>query len=516
MGILNFIRSLGDTAKEVARGVADAIGGLPKAAVDIYSARQETKRLEIHDRRLRDFARDEREHAAAATGKGGPSPSPSSQVDLLPPHSTVTVPPNQWSEEQREHERRLQQEAARLAERHARLTDELARGRIELKAGLRREQSDREHHQRKDERSHGAQVDYELNQALADAAHHREHTPFALVYPHQVSAQITAETRNGTLPALITAPFFRASDPHARIDPVNAEFDSHLREALRELPGPKLMAGVPGLFRRPLNRHETDLYLIRQVLAAHPVVLVHGEITEGWRTRVDIVAWNLYGEASAAATLPEVPRRLGTFDALSPLVPAAVRLSLPFSALPTEAGRERHAVQAQIATVAAGVAAVIAEWFHVAAGHDPQLHARLDGSLDPLPRAAALGTAAMLDVSVDRGLKAETDALIQQAATYQEAGLDEPALITARRALHLPTPGTRAERQTYLDRVRGLLPVLDSLKLGTEAAGLRASAEGIAAEENRRRLLGEDDSDGDDDDVRGRSGAPGRGKGEDG
>ena len=122
----------------------------------------------------------------------------------------------------------------------------------------------------------------------------------------------------------------------------------------------------------------------------------------------------------------------------------------------------------------------------------------------------------MLDVSVDRGLKAETDALIQQAATYQEAGLDEPALITARRALHLPTPGTRAERQTYLDRVRGLLPVLDSLKLGTEAAGLRASAEGIAAEENRRRLLGEDDSDGDDDDVRGRSGAPGRGKGEDG
>lgn len=506
MGILNFIRTLGDTAKEVARGVADAIGALPKAAVDVYVARQETKRLEIHDRRLRDFAADERKHAPAAPGPGGSGGSPSSQVDVLLPHSTVTVPPSQWSEEQREHERQLQQEGARLAERHARLTHELAEERLRSDDRLRRERSDREHYQRKDERSHGAQVDYELNQALADAAHHREHTPFALVHPHEVSAQITAETRNGTLPALITAPFFRAGDPHALIDPVNAEFDFHLREALRELPGPKLMAGVPGLFRRPLNRHETDLYLVRQVLAAHPVVLVHGEITEGWRTRVDIVAWNLYGEAAAAAALPEVPRRLGAFDALSPLVPAAVRLSLPFPALPEDAGKERHAVEAQIATLAAGVAAVIAEWFHVAAGHDPQLHARLDGSLDPLPRAAALGTAAMLDVSVDRGLKAETDALIQQAATYQEAGFVEPALFTARRALRLPTPGTRTERQTYLDRVRGLLPVLDSLKLGGEAAELRASAEEIAGAENRRRLLGEDD---DEDDGAGAGGPAG-------
>ncbi|MEU6122421.1 hypothetical protein [Streptomyces sp. NPDC047123] len=506
MGLLKAIgdgiRNLGEAGKELFRGIGDAIAGAPRTISETYTQRQKTIRQRD---RLATFERMESGRAVAVRqGSGAPSPS----VGHLP---AAPSPAALWDPAQARHDRELEQRRSelRLGEMHAQHLlnvkeinergcverqsathgAELARGTATHQAELDRQTAAHRAGLERENQRYAADLRLEMDRTRQETEFYRSVSPFAEVHPRLAAAQVAAATP-ATAPTLVLAPIRVVGKP-ARGDD---EFGQLLATQLvQDLDAARLAHVYPGLFRRPLEQSETDVTRVREALSGLPVILVHGEIIDGYRAWIHLVAWNIVMETPTAGPDPDADRSL--HRAARPqglLLPPAVRLTLPFP-MPEDGGdRARRRSQEQVARATGAVSGMLAQWYGVAAGEDPRPPLGLPRGLDPVPQATALGTGALLDICVDRGLWDESDALLRQADVYRQSGFTEYALDSARRAARIITPGDEHDQRAYLERVDRLVAVLRALNENGLAGDIQGRAEQAARRSTHRRLGSEE------------------------
>ncbi|MEU6989724.1 hypothetical protein ABZ953_03555 [Streptomyces sp. NPDC046465] len=515
------IRNLGEAGKELFRGIGDAIAGVPRTVSETYTQRQKTVRQR---ERLASFERTESSRAVATRQDSG-APAPS--VGVLP---ATTVAGALWDPAQARHEMDLEQRRSelRLGEMHAQhllnLKEiaergvvertnathgaELERGTATHRAELARRAAEHRAELARENQRYTADLESETEQTQYDTEFYRAVSPFAELHPVRAAAQVAAQAK-ATAPTLVLAPMRVVGAPGGDPSHRDEVFERILEEQLaQDLRSPGLAHVFSGLFRRPFTQSEADVGRVREALCGLPVILLHGEIVDGYRAWIHLLAWNVFTDTPATAPAPEPApdasgpsgasdgRERPLHEAARPqglLLPPAVRLTLPFP-VPDASGKRAHRKsQEQIARAAGAVSAMLAQWYGVAAGEAPRATGGLPDSLAPVPEATALGTGAVLDLCVDRGLRDESDALIHQADVYRQSGFTEYALDSARRAARIITPGDPHDQLAYLDRVDRLVTVLEALNEHRTAGDVRARAEQAARRSTRRHLYGSDD-----------------------
>ncbi|MET8683883.1 hypothetical protein ABZV77_06665 [Streptomyces sp. NPDC004732] len=502
------IRNLGEAGKELFRGIGDAIAGVPRTFSETYAQRQETVRQR---ERLASFERTESSRAVVVRQESG-APAPS--VDILP----AAAPGGLWDPAQARHDMDLEQRRSelRLGEMHAQhllnvkeITErgqverqnathsaELERGTATHKAELDRQAATHRAALERENQRYAADLQFEGEQTRQDTDFYRAVSPFAELHPSYAAARVAAEAK-GVAPTLVLAPLRIIGESPAPDGAVHRDegFDKILEEQLVDHVQSGGLANVfPGLFRRPFEQSGTDVSRVRQALSGQPVILLHGEVLDDYRAWIHLVAWNAFMEAPPDGR-PDASADLPLHQAARPqglLLPPAVRLTLPFP-VTGEAGRARRKSQEQIARAAAAVSAMLAQWYGVAAGKNVLPPGKLPAGLSPVPQATALGTGALLDICVDRGLRSESDVLLDQADVYRQSGFTDYALDSARRAARIITPGDERDQQDYLDRVDRLVTVLEGLDQHRMAGDIRSRAEQSARRSTHRRLSGSDE-----------------------
>ncbi|MGW5158665.1 hypothetical protein ACWEPN_24585 [Nonomuraea wenchangensis] len=359
-------------------------------------------------------------------------------------------------------------ETLRQRERHS---FELLFAEAELEHDLRRGRQSHEHALAQE--AHRAMCEILVRTALLRAEADQAQSPFAYS-EDKIRDLVSAVTDGGERPALLFAPFYRDDATNADNDGKPSSYLMSMHHTWGRQPWQEDLGRISGVFRRPLRSLDVDSLVVRQTLADFPVVLVHGEVQEGERLWVTIEAWNPAGPGDGASN-------------------GILRVVLPFSYEALTGGRrELLRFQDEVAEQSLLVAAMLGEWFHVAAhGREPRLHRMLPSFAEPVAPLVAAASAGMLAAAQASGSVDHVVGSLLQARHYNEAGLPDHAARALREAQEALRTAPRAEAaqdaRLYLTRARLLVQVLDELGDAEAARAVREEAAPVARRELMKR-----------------------------